>query len=325
MNAKEIPGAFCAQVLDLDCVLGSTCGVCPFEGDCHSLRMEDPMADEKGYRTIHVACGQIVCRAGDVEHNLDQMEQMAVEAAEAGARVILFAEAAITGYLLTDEVKGKALRADGEEARRLSGIAAENDIVLAAGTFERSAQGLHVSHFIAFPQGRLIVQRKHSITPKEKDAGIVAGVEERILFEVDGVKFAVCICADSGIPDIYNRLARRGCQVLLLGTAGGAGREHMCHAQDLEDAKRRKEYIAAMEKVCFVGGAIEKCIEHHMAFLATNLSGDDGVSNYHPGHSSIIDSRGKLVALIPGEYVAEYLRPRWVHGEVAVSEPRTAC
>jgi len=281
------------------------------------------MEDKDGYRTIHVACGQIVCRPGDIEHNLNQMEQMAEQAAGVGARLILFAEAAITGYVFTDEVKEKALSADGEQARRLKRIAETNDIVLAAGTLERSADGLHVSHFVAFPDGRLIVQRKHNIPPKDREAGVVAGREERILFEVDGVKFAVCICADSGIPDIYNKLARQGCQVLLHGTAGGAGREHMCHRGDLEDPERRKKYLEDMEKVCFVGEAIEKAIIHRMAMLATNLAGDDGVSNYHPGHSSIIDGRGKLVALIPGEYVVEHLEPRWLHGEIAVSEPRT--
>ena len=73
-----------------------------------------------------------------------------------------------------------------------------------------------------------------------------------------------------------------------------------------------------MEKVCFMGGAIEVCARHHLGMIACNLSGDDGVSNYHPGHSSIVDSGGKTLGLIPGEYVVEYLRPQLIHGAMVV-------
>jgi predicted amidohydrolase len=93
----------------------------------------------------------------------------------------------------------------------------------------------------------------------------------RKVFTVDGVKMGVCICSDIGIPGIRDTLAKQGCQVLLMPTAGGGGREHI----------------------------------------------------YHPGHSSIIDSRGRIVALLPGEYVIDYLEPRMIHGLVMVQTPRT--
>jgi len=279
---------------------------------------------KRAYKTIHVACGQIVCRPGDIKHNLGQIGDMAARASSAGARIILFGEGAVTGYVFTEEVRATALSSEGKEAKRLMRIAKKNDIVIAAGTLERSEAGLHVSNFVAFPDDKLLVQRKHKIPPKDEAAGVIPGEEKRIVFQVDGVKFAICICADSSIPDIRNKLARQGCQVMFLSTAGGAGREYMCHAEDLEVPQKRKEYLDSMEKVCFVGEAIENCIKHRMAVCATNLAGDDGVSNYHPGHSCIIDSTGRLVALIPGEYVVEYLRPQLIHGEIVVQRPRTS-
>ncbi len=90
------------------------------------------------------------------------------------------------------------------------------------------------------------------------------------------------------------------------------------HPKDLDDPKKRARYIKQLEKVCFMGGAVEKCAEYRMAKVATNLAGDDGVDIFHPGHSAIIDSGGRVVALIPGEYIEEYLEPKIIHGEVTV-------
>ena len=278
-------------------------------------------------KKFHIACGQLVCTVGDVAGNLDQIEMLSAQAAAAGARLILFGEAAITGYAYIEEVTRKALRADGPEAVRLAAIAKELEIAIAAGTLERSDEGLHVSHFVVFPVfpgSEMIVQRKHALTPSEKEAGILPGPEARTMFEVDGVKMAVCICADSGIPDINQKLAAQGCQVYLGPSAGGEGREFIFNMQDLEDEAKRALYLQKMEQVCFVGGGIEASLRHHMARVATNLAGDDGIDHYHPGHSSIIDGRGNLVALLPGQYIKEFLSPQMIHGEIVVRRSRTA-
>ena len=272
--------------------------------------------------TIHLAAGQIVSTPGDIAGNLAQVAELARLAGKAGARLMLFAEGALTGYLLTPEMLPQALTAEGPAAQKLLGIAQKNDLVVVAGALERAGRRLHMSAFVAYPDGKLLVQRKHNLTPTELGAGLTPGAEKRTVFSVDGVKFAICICADSGIPDIMNKLVGWGAQVSLHPTAGGGGRKFMKHAADLEDPRQFKAYLRDMEKVCYMGGAIEQCYRHRLGMIACNLSGDDGVNNYHPGHSCIVDSGGKTVGLIPGEYVVEYLRPQWIHGEVVVGQPR---
>ena len=275
-------------------------------------------------KTIHVAAGQIVSTPGDIAGNLAQVTDLSKTAARAGARLILFAEGALTGYLLTPEMLPNALTADGPAAQKLLAIAKKNDLVVAAGTLERAGKKLHMSAFVAHPDGKLLVQRKHNLTPTELQAGLTPGPEKRRVFSVDGVKFAICICADSGIPDIVNKLVGWGVEVSLNPTAGGGGRKFMKHAEELEDPKKFKSYLSDMEKVCFMGGAIKQCLKHHLGMIACNLSGDDGVNNYHPGHAAIVDSGGKTVGLIPGEYVVEYLRPQLIHGEMVVRKARKA-
>ncbi len=274
-------------------------------------------------QTIHLATGQIVCHPGDIEGNLKQIHSLAAQAAKAGARLCLFAEGAITGYVTSQAVLAKAPRADGPVADRIKQMAAELNIVIVTGTIERTDDGLHVSCFIAMPDGRFLVQHKHGANDAELKAGLKCGPVERTLFTVDGVKMAICICSDSGIPNIRDTLAAQGCQVLLMPAAGGGGREHIYHPQDLEDPNRRAGYVKMMDAVCSVNSAIGDCIDRRMAQVAVNLSGDDGVDHYHPGHRSIIDSRGRVGALLPGEYVVDYLEPRMIHGQVILQTPRT--
>ena len=273
-------------------------------------------------KTIHLAAGQIVCVPGDIEGSLRQIRRLAGEASKAGARLCLFAEGAITGYVTTREVMTAAPRADGPVALRLRQMAVELKIAIAAGTLERGDDGVYISCFIALPDGRMVVQRKHEVADLERKAGMLPGPVERTLFTVDGVTMAVCLCADSGIPGIQDRAAAQGCQVFLLATAGGGGRECIFHAADLEAPARRAAYVTLMDQVCSVTSAVGRCIDRRMAQVAVNLSGDDGIDHYHPGHASIIDSRGRIVALLPGEYVIEYLEPRMIHGLVIVQTPR---
>ncbi len=279
--------------------------------------------DSAPLRTIHLAAGQIVCRPGDIEGNLKQIDTLARKAAQSGARLCLFAEGAITGYVCTPAVLAAAPRADGPVAKRLKQMAAELKMVIVAGTIGRFDDGLHVCCFITMPDGRLLVQLKHGVNDVERKAGLLSGPVARQVFSVDGVKMGICICSDSGIPGIRDTLAKQGCQVLLMPTAGGAGREHMCHPDDLADPHRRAAYVKLMDAVCSVTSALDDCVGRRMAQVAVNLSGDDGIDHYHPGHCSIIDSRGRIVALQPGEYVVDYLEPRMIHGQVIVQSPQT--
>jgi predicted amidohydrolase len=282
--------------------------------------LKDSAAAEQ--TTIHLAAGQIVCRPGDFEGNLRQIERLSRQAADARARLCLFAEGAITGYVTDRAVLARAPTADGPAAARLRRLATELKMAVAAGTIEKTDGGFHVSCFVAMPDGRFVVQRKHGINDAERRAGLLSGPAERTVFEVDGVKMAVCICSDVGIPGVRDRLAEQGCQVLLVPTAGGGGREHIFHPADLEDPRRLAAYVKLMDDVCSVTSALGDCVQRRMAQVAVNLSGDDGRDHYHPGHSSIIDSRGRIVALLPGEYVIDYLAPRLIHGPVVVRSPR---
>lgn len=271
-------------------------------------------------RTLHVACGQLVMRPGDIPHQIDQVNMLSAQAAEAGARLILFAEGALHGYCLTPSVVNSAISLDDPPVRELKKISSKHRIVISVGAFERSGSRRYVSQFVVWPNGKLLVQRKNRITPDEKNAGFSAGPEKRKIFEVDGVRCAIAICADSGMENLWEQLRSGRCQISLHPCAGGGSRDEMRRPEDLSNPELRGRYLKAMEKVCFLGESMLRCRELGIAMVATNLAGDDGVAKYHPGHSSIVDSRGCLVAMQPGEYVVDFLRPKMIHGDVVVQD-----
>jgi len=265
--------------------------------------------------TIHVASGQIICRPGDIEGNLAQIEQLTRSAAMARARLILFGEAALTGYLFSDKVLDQAVRIDGPVMDRLRRLAARTEVVVVPGAFERSADGLHVSQFVVYPDGNILAQRKFNLTEDEKRS-MVPGPEERLLFKVGGVTTAIGICADNGSPNIHRATRARGCGLWLWPAAGGGFRNTIFKPQDLSVAARRKDYMDRMNKVSFPEFAVEKAGELGLAVVSANLCGDDGEHKFHPGHSTIVDCHGRVAALQPGEYIAEWQCPCFIHSEI---------
>lgn len=273
-------------------------------------------------RRMIIAVAQSRCVPGDVEGNIDRMKPLVRDAAHAGARIVLFSEGGVTGYEAAPRSLSRAVTIGDETCKRLHALARQYNTVIAVGFLERNGAKVHVSHGAFFPDGRIVVQRKARNAPTEQSiAGIEAGPEERTVFEVDGVRCAMSICADTGIDDLWNKLARAGVQVHLVPTAGCGPRSLGFSEAELDDPKRMEEYLKKAESVVWVKDAIVQCRRHRIILVACNQMADDGVGYFHPGHSCIVDTTGELVGLIPGSFVFEHLRPRVVWGEIHPQTP----
>lgn len=269
-------------------------------------------------KTLRIAVAQPYTKLGDVEGNLSQVLDLASQAALNGCEIVLLPEVALYGYSVPPEVLAKAETADGRIAESLRAHAQREGIVIAAGVFERVEEGVCISHFVAFPDGELLVQRKAGGHEKP---GIVKAPFDQKVFEVNGVKCSVVICIDSKCPGILDTLVDLGCQLELVPTAGG-GAYKAIGQQEFDDPERYKLYEEAMADSCFPGGgSMLKRWRLRMALATANLAtGDDGCDYYQQGHSIIIDSDGALVGLIPGTYVQEHFRPKLVWADI---HPRT--
>lgn len=275
-------------------------------------------------RTLRVAIAQPYTKLGDVEGNLAQVLQLAEQASAVGCEIILLPEVALHGYSIPQRVLDRAIGCDGPETEALRAHAVQKRIAIAAGAFERDAAdgSICISHFIALPDGELVVQRKHGGHEKP---GIARAPFEQKVFEVGGVRCGVTICIDCRTPGIHELLVDLGCELHLVPTAGG-GAYGRFSLEDFEDDRRYAEYLEAMQNSCFPKeDGLRRQFRLRMALATANLAtGDDGADYFQQGHSMLIDSDGDLVALIPGTHVQEHFHPRLAWGDIHPRTPRRA-
>ena len=260
---------------------------------------------------MKLAVAQHLCQPGDIAGNLARMERLLAQCA--GCRLVLFAEASVTGC--SPGCPGVTI--GDATCRRLHDLARTHDTVVAAGFLERRGQARHVTHAAFYPDGRMVVQRKARPGPPE---GLMPdwtpGPDEREVFDVEGVRCAISICADAGIPRLHERLVERGVALHLIPTAGCGPRAWGFPAASLDDPDTLEAYIRKAATVVFSEGAIRNCRRYGLAMASCNQMADNGVDYFHPGHSMIVDRTGELAALIPGSFVFEHLRERVAIGEV---------
>ena len=263
--------------------------------------------------TLHVACIQPLAVPGDVAENIRRMEPLIVEAARRGARLVLTSEGQVTGYDLDGVGQRAAIAPDDPAFDKLADTAARLGVDIVAGFWEKATGGEHNSALVLHADGRRTLQRKLGDGSK----GFLPGPRERTIFEIDGFRCAILICSDNGIPGIYEELAAQGVD-LILGPTAGMGRLSGAFRQaELDDPARRAAFLDKMEQVCFSKGGIELCMRHGFAAAFCNQAGADVATGFfHPGHSSIVDRTGELVAVLPGCMVAEQLRPKLIDGVV---------
>lgn len=275
------------------------------------------MSDDVVKGRVRVAVGQPLVVPGDVTGNLERLESVVLQAAARGARLILFSESALNGYDHYGVGARTAFGVDDPAIKRLLHLSTQTRTTIVAGFFERQGTDVYNSAAIAQPDGSLLVQRKHEVTPLEvRSGGVVAGPRERVRFTVDGLVCAVLICADNGIPGMQQELASTGCDVILAPTAGLGSDEHVFHQSELTDESRLTAYLKAAASVCFISP--EMSLRNNVALVCCNQMGYSAQHRYfHPGHACVLDRTGEITALIPGRFVAEHLREDWAVGFVS--------
>ncbi len=142
--------------------------------------------------------------------------------------------------------------------RSSGGAFSETRVAIAAGFVEQNPQSSqkHLAHYVVFPDGHFVVQRKHRVTYSEQPlepcfaqlppfgedgTGTPAQAHFEI-FEVNGIKCAFVICADAGIQNIRQELASRGVRLVLVPTGAGGKREDRVTNEELKTraGKERK-------------------------------------------------------------------------------------
>jgi predicted amidohydrolase len=263
-----------------------------------------------------VATAQPLVVPGDVGGNIDRMAPLVAEAARRGARLVVTSEAGICGYDLDGRGAAAAIPVDSPVLDRVTTLARDNDIVAVAGLYERDGEDIYNSAIVFYPDGRRLVQRKRALAGKEA-AFARPGERRRVFFDVDGFKCGILICADTGIEGIFDELARDGCDVALILTAGGGSESIALHQTDVDKPEVRATYAAEAAQN-LSADTIRQAMELDMSMVFCNQSGwVPAWAYYHGGGSSIVDRTGRVAAVIPYRKVLEHVRPDLAVGTIS--------
>ncbi len=266
--------------------------------------------------SLRLAVAQPLVVPGNIDANLHAMTPMVRRARQESARLILFSECGLTGYDLRGRAIATAIRFDDPALTAIDRLAADHRMVIVQGFYERDGDAVYNSAAAFFPEGTRILQRKHRIIDYEaRQTPVRSALRKRQVFEIDGFRCAILICADNGIDGIHGELAQQGVNIVLAPTAGCGDLSWTAPLEGMASAEALRLYVERARAVCFIDPS--EMIRHRMAMACCNQAGYVPDSEFfHPGHSAVIDHTGETTALIPGQPAPELLRPQLAVGFV---------
>lgn len=280
---------------------------------------------------IHIAIGSTTSMPGQVEHNMGQIAEFARRAAANGVDLLLTPEMSASGYGGYPEVLATAEAAgSGPIYHALAQTAAETGVVVAAGFVEQLKSRPLIAHYVVYPDGQFVVQRKHRVTETEMPlAPVVPFAPDKqnqqprqpvkkqfAFFDVKGVRCVVSICADAGITDINQYFYENGVELLLGPTGAGGKREDRVTTADLQTEEGREKYLKILETVFSPGQGATDCIKYRRALAAVNMCGYDGQNHHHAGHGMIINPMGEVEGFFHGIPNLDRQRPMYAEAVI---------
>lgn len=157
------------------------------------------------------------------EKNLRLVEEQSRRAAEAGARVVVFPEAAMACF--GTPLAPLAEPVDGPWADGVREIARACETVVVAGMFTPASGGRVANTLLATGRGVEAAYDKIHLYDafgyRESD-GVAAG-DRVVTIDVDGVRLGLATCYDVRYPELFRAHADAGAAVTLLAASWGAG------------------------------------------------------------------------------------------------------
>lgn len=170
---------------------------------------------------LNIALVQHISTPGDINASLTRFSHYAKLAAEAGAELLLFPEASLTGYNNTPEINDTiAVPAQGEVTQSIAHICRENNIAIAYGFAERADNQIFNTAQLIDTDGKAkTLYRKTHLWGDQDRTLFTAGSDLTPVVDWRGWKIGMLICYDIEFPENVRRLALEGAELILTPTA----------------------------------------------------------------------------------------------------------
>jgi deaminated glutathione amidase len=175
---------------------------------------------------MRIALAQILS-GSDPAANLQLVREYTGQAADAGAKLVVFPEATMCRFGVPLAPIAEPI--DGPWADGVRRIATESGITVIAGMFSPAGDGRVTNTLIVAGAGTPNRPDTHYDKIHLYDAfgftesRTVAPGHEPVVVEVDGVGVGLSVCYDIRFPALYTELARRGAELIVVCASWGSG------------------------------------------------------------------------------------------------------
>jgi predicted amidohydrolase len=191
------------------------------------------------------------CQLGDMAGNLQAVRRSLHQAADLGARLMIFPECALTGYCFTskEEALPHAETLPGSAADAVSEDCRQRNVFAIVGLLERgSGDGLFNSCILVGPTGYIANYRKIHLPFLGIDRFTTPGDAPFAVHDIGGLRVGMNICYDGTFPESARVLTVLGADLVVLPTnwpTGAMATIPLAHARALEN----HIYYAAVNRV----------------------------------------------------------------------------
>ena len=171
---------------------------------------------------MRIALAQIVSTTDPVK-NLELVDDAAARASEAAARLVVLPEATMCAFGVSLAPVAEPLL--GPWATAVRGIAADRDITVVAGMFTPGPGGRVRNTLLATGRGVEASYDKIHLFDAYgfRESATVAPGTDPVTIDVDDVTIGLTTCYDVRFPGLFQALADRGADIILLAASWGSG------------------------------------------------------------------------------------------------------
>lgn len=236
---------------------------------------------------MRVALAQVAPSLGDLKANLEMHREVALEAARAGADLVVFPELSLTGYLLQDLVSEVALNpATAPEIRELRRLS--HKVALAVGFVEESSDHRFYNAALFLANGKICHRHRKVYLPTygmfDEGRDFASG-NRFAAFDTPLGRFGLLICEDAWHLSASLLLAQDRADYLLVLSSGpgrGIGSGHE---------------LASISCWMDLGRATAR-FQTLFVIYVNRVGVEDGL--HFSGGSFVLDPSGELLGQAPG-------------------------
>jgi len=224
---------------------------------------------------ITVAGVQFDPKIGLVRENRVRILGLIDEVAGQGARLVVFPECALSGYVFEDveEARAASEPVPGPSTKAIAATCKQLGVYAVVGMLEEAGEAIYNSAVLCGPEGLVGVYRKTHLPFLGVDKLTALGPDPYRVYETSIGRIGMLICYDLRFPEAARCLALEGADVIALPTNWPQG------------ADASPDFIAPA-----------RAMENRLFLVAVNRAGQERGARFI-GKSQIVDPSGRRLAM----------------------------